>query len=204
MLAELSKLIIDATIFVFPAFVANAAPTILGKGTRFNAPIDGGRLWRDNKRILGDGKTIRGFISGVTCGMIACVTILIVANQISYPVAFLTLVRNSVIYSIMQPIVPGFLQNEIIVGSLIGFLLGCGALIGDIIGSFIKRRSGLKRGESYIFMDQLGFLVTAFVMAYIVVPWPFSWILLLLPITLVLHISLNLVSYNIGLQKAPL
>ena len=38
----------EAVVFIFPAFVANAAPTILGKGKRFNAPIDGGRYWKDN------------------------------------------------------------------------------------------------------------------------------------------------------------
>ena len=56
---------IEAIIFIFPAFVANAAPVLLGRGSRFNAPIDGGRYWVDNRRILGDGKTIRGFSGGV-------------------------------------------------------------------------------------------------------------------------------------------
>lgn len=204
MLVELGKIIIDAAIFIFPAFVANAAPTILGKGKRFNTPIDGGRLWRDNKRILGDGKTVRGFISGVISGMITCVAIILIANQINYPLAFLSTLESGLVYTISQPLGVILLSNEIIVGSIIGFTLGCGALIGDLIGSFIKRRSGLKRGESFLFMDQLGFLITAMLFTYPIIPWPVIWFVLLIPLTLFLHISLNLVSYNIGLQEAPL
>ena len=115
--------------------------------------------------------------------------LLLLAKQLNYPLAFSAL--NS-----------GITSNEIIMGVVIGFLLSCGALIGDIIGSFIKRRSNLKRGESFPLMDQLGFLVTALVFVYPVVPWPISWILILLPITLFAHIAMNLVSYNIGLQEA--
>jgi CDP-2,3-bis-(O-geranylgeranyl)-sn-glycerol synthase len=88
--------------------------------------------------------------------------------------------------------------------ALIGFLLGCGALIGDIIGSFIKRRSGLQRGESYPFMDQLGFLVVALVFVFPVIPWPLVWLLVLAPITLGLHIGLNVLSYVVGIQEVPL
>ncbi len=39
---------------------------LLGGGT----PIDMGKNFTDNKRILGDGKTIRGFVLGSLCGAI--------------------------------------------------------------------------------------------------------------------------------------
>ncbi|MFX0151542.1 MAG: CDP-2,3-bis-(O-geranylgeranyl)-sn-glycerol synthase [Candidatus Hodarchaeota archaeon] len=200
----LVKIIIDAAIFVFPAFMANASPTILGKGKHFNTPIDGGRLWRDNKRILGDGKTVRGFISGVISGMIICVAIILIAKQLNYPLTFLSMLKSGIAYSVAHPLGAILFSNEIILGSLVGFTLGSGALIGDLIGSFIKRRSGLKRGESFFFMDQLGFLITAMLFTYLIIPWPIIWFVLLIPLTLVLHISLNLVSYSIGLQEAPL
>ncbi|MFX0013085.1 MAG: CDP-2,3-bis-(O-geranylgeranyl)-sn-glycerol synthase [Promethearchaeota archaeon] len=197
-------LIIDSIIFIFPAFVANAAPTILGKGKRFNGPIDGGRLWKDNKRILGDGKTIRGFVSGVFCGMLTCVAIIILGNYTGYPLVFMTYMKGGLLYNVLKPLDTAILDNMILLGSLIGFLLGCGALIGDIIGSFIKRRSGLKRGESYPLMDQLGFLVTALILVYLVIPWPVIWLIFLVPISLGLHISLNLLSYVAGVQEVPL
>ena len=196
---DLIYLIMDAVVFIFPAFVANAAPTILGKGKRLNAPIDGGRYWKDNKRILGDGKTIRGFISGVVCGMISSVGIAVIASYSGYSLEYVTLFNKGIFYWIFYPI-----DNYIVLSALVGFLLGCGALIGDIIGSFIKRRSGLQRGESYPFMDQLGFLVVALVFVSPVIPWPLIWLLVLAPITLGLHIGLNILSYVVGIQEVPL
>lgn len=50
--------------FIFPAYVANAMPVVLGGGT----PIDLGRKLSDGKPIFGSHKTIRGFIAGVTSG----------------------------------------------------------------------------------------------------------------------------------------
>lgn len=200
---ELLYLIFNSIIFIFPAFVANASPTILGKGNRFNGPIDGGRFWKDNKRILGDGKTIRGFISGTISGMVTCIAIIIIANQIVYPLAFMTYLEKGFLYNILQPMSSILLYNEIVLGSLVGFLLGCGALIGDLSGSFIKRRSGLKRGESYPFMDQLGFLVIALIFVYLIIPWPIIWLVFLVPLTLGFHVSMNILSYTVGIQEVP-
>ena len=44
----------DAILFIIPAYVANSIPVVMGGGP----PLDGGRMWKDGKRILGDGKTI--------------------------------------------------------------------------------------------------------------------------------------------------
>ena len=190
----LENIFIDSILFIFPAFVANGIPTILGKGKRFNRPIDGGRYWFDGKRILGDGKTVRGLISGVLSGMLSCMAIIVVAEQFNYPLAFMNL-RSY--FPILQ-------SNGLLFGAIIGFLLGFGALFGDMVGSFIKRRSGLQRGESYMFMDQLGFLVTALLFTAAIIPWPVAWIVFLVPTTLILHISTNLLSYKVGLQEVPL
>lgn len=46
---------------------ANGSP-VLGQlllGVHGDQPIDGGRLWRDGERLLGDSKTWRGLIIGV-------------------------------------------------------------------------------------------------------------------------------------------
>ncbi|WP_455143793.1 CDP-2,3-bis-(O-geranylgeranyl)-sn-glycerol synthase [Candidatus Hodarchaeum mangrovi] len=188
--------IFESVIFILPAFVANAAPVFLGRGSLFNCPIDRGRLWLDNKRILGDGKTIRGFIGGVLAGILTSMAILYFSQLISINLYYLTIINHMVIKF--------FNGNIYTVSALIGFLLGFGALSGDIIGSFIKRRSGLKRGESFMFMDQLGFLITSILFVSIVVPIPLTWLIFLVPITLFLHISLNLISHYVGLQEARL
>jgi len=49
-----------------PAYFANATPTILGGGK----PIDFKRNFIDGRRIFGDNKTVRGFISGVFAGTV--------------------------------------------------------------------------------------------------------------------------------------
>ncbi|MHA1713397.1 MAG: CDP-archaeol synthase, partial [Candidatus Ranarchaeia archaeon] len=46
--------------YIFPAYVANAIPVLAGGGL----PIDLGKNFIDGQRILGDGKTYRGFAAG--------------------------------------------------------------------------------------------------------------------------------------------
>jgi CDP-2,3-bis-(O-geranylgeranyl)-sn-glycerol synthase len=202
-MVELLTVIIESIIFIFPAFVANASPVFLGRGKRFNSPIDGGRLWKDGRRILGNGKTVRGFIGGTLCGMIVCVAIMLIVNHNLYSFSFMTSLEQGLLYNILEPLGVTFWTNKIFLGLIIGFLLGCGSLIGDLTGSFIKRRHGLQRGESFPLMDQLGFLLTALIFVYLVIPWPLYWLIFLIPITLTLHIVLNLGSYVIGLQEVP-
>lgn len=57
----------SALYFFIPAYVANTFACILGKGR----PVDLGRNFFDGRRILGNGVTIRGSLSGIACGMIA-------------------------------------------------------------------------------------------------------------------------------------
>ena len=54
----------EAIWFFLPAYFANATPVVLGGGT----PIDLGRNFLDGRRILGDGKTFRGFFLALAAG----------------------------------------------------------------------------------------------------------------------------------------
>jgi CDP-2,3-bis-(O-geranylgeranyl)-sn-glycerol synthase len=56
--------IIDALVFIFPAYCANAVPVIFGGGF----PLDGGRNFFDNKPVFGSHKTVRGFVAGLVVG----------------------------------------------------------------------------------------------------------------------------------------
>ena len=53
-------IILQALWIIIPAYVSNASAVLVGGGT----PIDFGKNWSDGKRILGDGKTWRGLLSG--------------------------------------------------------------------------------------------------------------------------------------------
>ena len=48
---------------------------------------------------------------------------------------------------------------------IIGIALSFGTLIGDMIGSFIKRQTGHKEGKDVFLMDQYAFLVVALLFA---------------------------------------
>jgi len=61
---EITNLIVDAIIFIFPAYCANAAPVIAGGGL----PIDLGRKFTDGKPIFGKNKTFRGLFVGLLVG----------------------------------------------------------------------------------------------------------------------------------------
>ena len=57
-------------------FIANSAPVLAKNvlGNRFDAPLDGGRLWFDGQPVFGASKTIRGLIASVTaCAFSAAV-----------------------------------------------------------------------------------------------------------------------------------
>ena len=87
------------------------------------------------------------------------------------------------------------------------FFLSLGAMMGDIFGSFIKRRLGLKRGEPAPPMDQLGFMVFAVLLGFLIYGVP-DWadlvnIALLLAVTACLHLGTNYLAYLAGLKSEP-
>ncbi|MEM1927919.1 MAG: CDP-2,3-bis-(O-geranylgeranyl)-sn-glycerol synthase [Acidilobaceae archaeon] len=55
---------LQAFLLILPAMLANATPVVFG-GSR---PIDGGRVFLDGRRLLGDGKTWEGLASGIAAG----------------------------------------------------------------------------------------------------------------------------------------
>ncbi|MGD8564951.1 MAG: CDP-2,3-bis-(O-geranylgeranyl)-sn-glycerol synthase [Candidatus Bathyarchaeota archaeon] len=61
---EVTTLIIEALIFIFPAYCANAVPVIFGGGP----PVDFGRSFNDGRPVLGKNKTFLGFFSGLIIG----------------------------------------------------------------------------------------------------------------------------------------
>lgn len=54
--------------YVFPAYVSNATPVVAARILKKTNPIDMGKNFFDGRRVLGDGKTFEGLISGVSVG----------------------------------------------------------------------------------------------------------------------------------------
>jgi len=85
-----------------------------------------------------------------------------------------------------------------------------GALLGDMVGAFIKRRLGLPRGAPAPVLDQLSFYVFANILVkalaldvaigHVIGLWEFIAGALLV---LVLHIGTNWGAYKLGLKGVP-
>src|SRR3972149_6341483 len=106
-------------------------------------PIDLGKNWIDGHRILGDGKTIRGLIGGTLCGILAGIIQIIVSKEFE-------------IFTVPTMIAV--------------ITLSFGALFGDIVKSFFKRRIGFIRGAQLPLIDQLDFVAGAWLLTYIFDP----------------------------------
>ncbi|MEM4823239.1 MAG: CDP-2,3-bis-(O-geranylgeranyl)-sn-glycerol synthase [Acidilobaceae archaeon] len=86
----------------------------------------------------------------------------------------------------------------------IGILASLGAMIGDIIASFIKRRLRLERGEPAPILDQLNFYIGAVIVLYIAgYRFTLAILLILAIISGLLHILANIVAYKLKLKRVP-
>jgi CDP-2,3-bis-(O-geranylgeranyl)-sn-glycerol synthase len=131
--------IVQAFWIIIPVYVANASAVIVGGGR----PIDAGRVWKDGRRLLGDGKTWRGLFAGTFLGMTAGLGLSVVAHYIQLSdYAYLRLTDFEGFPSMI----------------LILFALCFGGLVGDLVKSYFKRRIGKERGQDWIPFDQLDFL----------------------------------------------
>ncbi len=86
----------------------------------------------------------------------------------------------------------------------LGAIQGIGAMSGDLIGSFIKRRKGMEEGSKGGLMDQYLFLIFAFLFSV-----PFGnlpiWqgIVFIFLMTGALHKFTNMVAHRWRIKKVP-
>ncbi|MEM0449090.1 MAG: CDP-2,3-bis-(O-geranylgeranyl)-sn-glycerol synthase [Methanomassiliicoccales archaeon] len=176
-------------IWVFlPAMVPNSAAVFFGGGL----PMDMGRTWR-GKRILGDGKTWRGFLGGTLTGILVGLIQLLVGDLLGS--------EDYLGFGLMPEAL------------LIILALAIGSLLGDLGGAFVKRRLGLERGAKVTGLDQYDFVVGALLLALLVQP---QWIserylqglgivalAVLLLVVPVIHRLVNIIGFKKGLKKEP-
>ncbi|MBI5035910.1 CDP-2,3-bis-(O-geranylgeranyl)-sn-glycerol synthase [Candidatus Micrarchaeota archaeon] len=166
-------------LFILPAYFANALPVVFGGRT----PIDLGNRFTDGFRLLGHGKTFRGFLAGVTGGTLAGLALALASGT------------N----------IPGYTLEE---KTAIAFLLSVGTMVGDVAGSFAKRRLGLKQGEKMQLFDRLPFLL--FALAFALAGFPalakqvgLDGLAFLIILTLVLHRIFNAIAHHLKLKLVP-
>lgn len=173
------EVIIIAIWLMLPAYVPNSAAVLTGGGT----PIDFGHKAWDGKRILGDGKTFRGLAGGATAG--------ILVGIIQY---FVEPFLGIGVHYHIAPI-----QLAVVL-----FSMSFGALLGDIVKSFFKRRIGVERGGPLPIADQLDFVAGAWALTYLFAQDWFTqnftfWIIVaVLILTPGIHLLVNIIGYKLG------
>jgi len=160
--------------FVFPAYCANAIPVIFGGGY----PLDAGRTFFDGKPILGSHKTFRGFFSGLVIGTL---------------VGFL----QTVFFQQVLSQYDARFRYDV----LLGFMLSLGALVGDSIESFFKRRLDLPPGSSLPIADQLDFVAGALLFSLPVSPPSLPTIIIIIIITPPIHFLTNFLANRLGIKR---
>ena len=173
------SLILQTLWLLLPAGIANMAPVIFKWVPFLNHPVDFNKTL-SGKPIFGKNKTFRGFFFGT---LSAIATVLIQAH-FAPQVGDISIID----YSTINPY-------------LLGFLLGFGALLGDIIESFFKRRTSIAPGKSWVGFDQLDWIIGSLFLAsfYISIPW--QYILSSLIIFGLLHPTANLLGYYLKLKE---
>jgi len=135
-----SIVILQSIWFLLPGYFANTIPVLVVKINFLNYPIDGGKTFR-GKPIFGCNKTWRGFFFGI---LFAIVVSYIQSNL--YKLGIISKEFGLVNYN----------QYNFI---LVGFLFGFGALIGDLVESFFKRKVGRESGTAWFPFDQIDFII---------------------------------------------
>jgi CDP-2,3-bis-(O-geranylgeranyl)-sn-glycerol synthase len=165
---------------MLPAYIPNPVAALFGGGT----PVDFGKNYSDGRRVFGNGKTYRGFAAGVLAGI--GVGLLEIWLSGSYNLSYL----------------PEHTLTTVIV-------LSAGALIGDLVKSFFKRRMGKDRGEKWPVADIYDLVAGALLMLLIFDPgWAFANItvpilLVIIILTPILHRSVNIIGYLFRIKEVP-
>ncbi|MFA6099008.1 MAG: CDP-archaeol synthase [Patescibacteria group bacterium] len=169
--------------FFFPAGAANIAASLSRFFPCFNYPVDFGKSFR-SKRIFGDHKTWRGLIFGIIFGVL-----FFWLQQYLHQFDFFN--KLSII---------SYTEND----WNIGFLLSLGAVLGDLVKSYFKRRLNITPGKTWVPFDQIDYVVGAilFVSLFYFPGWKIVSAAVLLGF--LFHVLVNLTAYIMKLQDNKL
>ena len=84
-----------------------------------------------------------------------------------------------------------------------GFIITLASLAGDLLGSFIKRRFGIPRGKEVPVLDQLGFIITVYIVLSFFINLELYLTLTLLGFTYIIHKLTNKLAFRLKLKSVP-
>ena len=166
------ELILKSLYFFLPAYIANMSPVLFRRIPWGNKPV--------SVKFFGENKTWRGMIIGTIIG--------------------------GMIFALQKIIHLGWQglalidYNDFSIG--LGFLMGSGALLGDLVKSYYKRKAGIAPGKKWIPFDQLDFVLGGLVLGFFVYIPPAEVALVLIIISPLLHIIVNYLGYLLKINKS--
>ncbi len=165
-------LIVKSLYFFLPAYFANMSPILLRWVPFLDRPVQ--------KKYFGKNKTWRGIVAAILTG-----TIIFSLQKLAFYLGFTSW---ALIDYADYPI-------------FLGFLLGAGAICGDLVKSYYKRRMKIPPGVSWIPWDQLDFVFGGIIFSFLVFVPPAEIIFFLLIFSPLLHIAANFIGYWLGINK---
>lgn len=159
-----------------PAFVANCTPVIM-----LNVPVI--KKWDAPvcQELFGKNKSWRGLILGT-----AAAVLIALVQHLLFKAGLITLTS-----------VHDSLKNTL----TLGFLMGFGALAGDIVESYFKRRLKIMPGKPLPVFDGIDYMIGAVVLImpfYKISIWQFLFLLIIGPVA---SLAANIVAYLVGWKK---
>ncbi|MDR0181977.1 CDP-archaeol synthase [Lysobacter arvi] len=155
--------------FMLPAWLANMAPPFARFWRGWNRPI--------HRELLGDHKTVVGFVLALAIGFLA-----VAAQALVQPSAFW---RS-----------PDYWP-------WLGLAFGLGTAGGDALKSLVKRRLHRPPGAPWIPFDQLDFVAGSLLLAAPFVrlsPWN---VIAILAMTFAGDLLVNRLSFHLGIKRSP-
>ncbi|RYZ74726.1 MAG: CDP-archaeol synthase [Lysobacteraceae bacterium] len=173
--------------FMAPAYLGNMAPPFLRYWKGWNPPI--------HAPTLGAHKTVLGYAAGVLVALLAT------AVQARIHARHLDGMH-----------LDGLLADGTLGGISalvdyrhwfwLGLAFGVGAMSGDCLKSYFKRRRGVPPGARWIPFDQLDFVIGALVLVapFSLLGWPD--VLVILQVSLLGDLAVNRIAYALGIKTS--
>ena len=169
---------------LLPAAFANMAPVMFKNSFKWMAiSIDGGSMLGGNP-LFGSHKTLRGFVVGI---ILAVLVSLVQAYFSKYP-------------AMQQFSIVDFSQGYGFAAT-VGFLMGFGALFGDLMKSFIKRRAGIEAGRPFIPFDEIDFAIGGLAFSAMVIDVAWEIVAMSLGLAFIFHIITNHLAFYLKIRS---
>jgi CDP-2,3-bis-(O-geranylgeranyl)-sn-glycerol synthase len=89
-------------------------------------------------------------------------------------------------------------DNRLLLG---GFMIALGAVLGDLLGAFFKRRIRIKPGDPLLIVDQLDFVLGGLLLGQVFFSMNLLSILIVILVTPPIHLGTNYGAFKLGLKR---